>query len=81
MKITICVGTSCHMQGAAEVIERMQDIVASRDFTDVVELSGCVCAGACHSGVCVTVDGEPRSVTPATVDAFMDEILSRESEV
>ena len=81
MKITICVGSSCHMQGAAEVIERLQDFVANRGLADEVELNGCICTGACHGGVHIMVDGEPYSVTPATVDAFMDEMLSREPKV
>lgn len=71
MKVTICIGSSCHMQGAMDVIQRIQEHIQSSDLLDEVELSGCMCTGQCRRGVCVRVDGELFTVTPQSADGFL----------
>nr|MBQ5811500.1 NAD(P)H-dependent oxidoreductase subunit E [Clostridia bacterium] len=70
MKITVCIGSSCHIKGSRQVVERLQDLIAENNLGDKVDLSGTFCMGECQKGVCVTVDGEFFSVTPDTVDEF-----------
>ncbi len=78
MKVSICVGSSCHLKGSRHVIERLQTLVAERDLSGQIELSGNFCTGNCQNGVCVTVDDDKFSITPETVDAlFENEILGR----
>ena len=71
MKIAICLGSACHMQGSMEVIERLQDHIQAADLMEEAELSGCMCTGQCRRGVCVQVDGELFSVTPDNVEDFI----------
>ena len=71
MRIVICLGSACHMQGSMEVIERLQDHIQAVDLLKEVELSGCTCTGQCRRGVCVRVDGELFSVTPDNVEDFI----------
>lgn len=78
MKITVCIGSSCHLKGSRRVVEGLQERLAAQGLKDRVELSGTFCMGRCLEGVCVTVDGEFFSVTPDTVGAFFDkEVLTR----
>ncbi len=70
MKITICVGSSCHIKGSRPVVERLQKLIAENNLGDKIELVGTFCMGNCQQGVCVTVDDSFHSVTPETVDAF-----------
>ena len=72
MRITICIGSSCHMQGAMDVIDRLQEHLQARNLIDEVELSGCMCTGQCRRGVCVRVDGALFSVTPDNVEEFIE---------
>ena len=70
MKITVCIGSSCHIKGSRQVVEQLQYLIAEHGLGDRVELGGTFCMGKCQSGVCVTVDDTFYSVTPETVDEF-----------
>ncbi|MBQ2931050.1 MAG: (2Fe-2S) ferredoxin domain-containing protein [Clostridia bacterium] len=70
MKITVCIGSSCHIKGSRQVVEQLQHLIADNQLGEKVELGGTFCMGNCQQGVCVTVDGEFFSVTPETVTDF-----------
>ncbi len=73
MKITVCIGSSCHIKGSREVVEAFQEQIKASGLDDKVELSGTFCMGNCQKGVCVTVDDELFSVSADTVPAFFEE--------
>lgn len=73
MKITVCIGSSCHIKGSRQVVEQLQYLIAEKDLKDQVELAGTFCMGKCQQGVCVTVDDTFHSVTPETVKTFFEE--------
>ena len=73
MKVTVCIGSSCHIKGSRQVVERLQHLIAQEKLGDRVELGGTFCMGKCQQGVCVTVDDVFFSVAPETVDAFFEE--------
>ena len=70
MKITVCIGSSCHIKGSRQVVEQLQYLIAENKLGDKVELGGTFCMGKCQQGVCVTVDDNFYSVTPETVEEF-----------
>lgn len=73
MKVTVCIGSSCHIKGSRQVVEQLQYLIGENSLSDKVELGGTFCMGKCQQGVCVTVDGEFYSVTPETVEACFEE--------
>ena len=78
MKITVCIGSSCHIKGSRQVVERLQGLIAENNLGDKVELGGTFCMSKCQQGVCVMVDDTFYSVTPETVDAFFaEEVLAK----
>lgn len=78
MKITVCIGSSCHIKGSRQVVAEIQRLIAEHDLGDKVELGGTFCMGQCQQGVCVTVDDSFHSVTPDTVEAFFaNEVLAK----
>ncbi len=78
MKITVCIGSSCHVKGSRQVVEQLQDLISENNLGDKVELSGTFCMGKCQQGVCVTIDGEFYSVTPETAfDFFQENVKAR----
>ena len=78
MKITVCIGSSCHIKGSRQVVEELQRLIKENDIGDKVELGGTFCMGNCQQGVCVTVDDEFHSVTPETAeDFFRKEVLEK----
>lgn len=78
MKITVCIGSSCHIKGSRQVVEQLQYLIKENNLGDKVELAGTFCMGKCYQGVCVTVDDEFCSVTPDNVNEFFaDKVLSK----
>lgn len=72
MKVTVCIGSSCHIKGSRQVVEELQHLIADAGVEDKVELGGTFCMGRCQEGVCVTVDGEFHSVSPDNVKEFFE---------
>lgn len=78
MKITVCIGSSCHIKGSRGVVEQLQRLIAENNLGDKVELGGTFCMGKCQMGVCVGIDGEIFSVTPETAEEFFKkEVLAK----
>ncbi len=77
MKIKICIGSACHMQGSMQVIRQLQEHIEAEGLIDEVEMSGCMCTGRCRRGVCVHVDSETFTVTPDSVDEFIRDQIDR----
>lgn len=72
MKVTVCIGSSCHIKGSRQVVEQLQYLIGENSLGDKVELGGTFCMGKCQKGVCVTIDDEFYSVTPETVQEFFE---------
>lgn len=70
MKITICIGSSCHIKGSRQVVEQLQSLIKENNLDEKVELAGTFCLGQCQQGVCVKVDEEFYSVSPETTEEF-----------
>lgn len=76
MKITICIGSSCHIKGSRQVVEKLQELIDKNDLANKIELSGTFCMGNCQKGVSINVDDRLFSLTPETTESFFeDEIL------
>ena len=79
MKVTVCIGSSCHIKGSRQVVERLQQLISEHGLKDRVELAGSFCMGRCQQGVCVTVDDELHSVSPESVSGFFDENILKKA--
>ncbi len=57
--VQVCVGSSCHLKGAPEIIELLQNAVAENGLDDEVVLTGSFCTGKCNRvGVTISVNDE-----------------------
>lgn len=78
MKVTVCIGSSCHVKGSRQVVEKLQSLISENNLGDKVELAGTFCLGHCQEGVCVSIDDAFFSVSPDTVeDFFIDHIKAK----
>lgn len=73
MKITVCIGSSCHLKGSRQVVETLQSLITKHKLQEKVELSGTFCMGNCQNGVCVTIGKKLYSLTPETAESFFNE--------
>lgn len=78
MKITVCIGSSCHIKGSRQVVEQLQTLIREYGLNDKVELAGTFCMGKCDQGVCVTIDDTFFSVAPDDAkEFFVENVLSK----
>lgn len=78
MKISVCIGSSCHLKGSHEVVKLFKDYIAEHQLADKVDLSGTFCLGNCSSeGVSVQIDdGEIYGITADNFEEFAINHLS-----
>ncbi len=80
MIIQICVGSSCHLKGAPEIVELLQKAVEEHHLEDEVTLAGSFCIGKCNRiGVTVQVDDDIHTgITKENFSEFLNEqVLSK----
>ena len=78
MKVTVGIGSSCHLKGSRQVVETLRRLIEENHLENKVEISGTFCLGQCQKGVCVTIGDTVYSVTPETTeDFFQTQILSK----
>ena len=49
--VTVCVGSSCHIKGAREMITRFNDFLTKEGLENKVELKGTFCMERCGEGI------------------------------
>ena len=59
--ITVCVGTSCYLRGARDVLRRFSEEIEARGLEDAVELKASFCLERCDRGPNVVVNGQAIS--------------------
>lgn len=73
MKITVCIGSSCHVRGSRQIVEKLQNLIKENNISETVELCGTFCMGKCQENVSVSIDDKYFSVTPDTAEKFFNE--------
>jgi redox-sensing transcriptional repressor len=77
MEIMVCVGSSCHLKGAEDVIKKFQSLLQKEKLNRKVNLKGSFCQGKCsESGVTVKIGDDFHKTIPAQAEQFFyDELL------
>lgn len=59
MIIQICVGSSCHLKGSADVVELFKNAIQEHKLESEITLAGSFCIGKCNrAGVTVQIDDD-----------------------
>jgi len=74
MEIYVCIGSSCHLKGSYDIINRMKERIAECKLEDKVTLKASFCLGCCTDGVSVKFGDQV--VTGVSAENF-DEIFDR----
>ena len=64
--VTVCVGSSCHVKGARNVIMQFNDLLKEHNLEEKVELKGSFCMERCGEGVNWQINDE--QITSSTVE-------------
>lgn len=74
MVINVCVGSSCHLKGSYDVIQKLKSMIEEKKLEDKIELKASFCLGHCSEGVSMLVDGEPlQNINPENVESVFNE--------
>jgi NADH:ubiquinone oxidoreductase subunit E len=73
--VTVCVGSSCHIKGAREVILRFDELLKQHGLLDKVELKGSFCMERCGEGLNWQIDETP--MTSAGVEEAVQSLNER----
>ena len=75
--VLVCVGSSCHLKGAREVLMRFSELLAEHGVQEKVELRGSFCMDRCGEGVNWQIGDEPVSSqsTEEAVRVFRERVL------
>lgn len=59
MIIQVCVGSSCHLKGSADIVELFQNAIQEHGLEGEITLAGSFCIGKCNRiGVTVQIDDD-----------------------
>jgi NADH:ubiquinone oxidoreductase subunit E len=61
LKVTVCVGSSCHVRGSRAVLNRFAQILESEQLQDDVALLGSFCMERCGETMNWRLDGQDGS--------------------
>jgi NADH:ubiquinone oxidoreductase subunit E len=61
--VTVCVGSSCHIKGARDIIMRFNELLKEHQLEDDVELKGSFCMERCGEGINWQIDNTPITST------------------
>ena len=75
MIIQVCVGSSCHLKGSAEIVELFQNMITEHKLETEVTLAGSFCIGKCNRvGVTVQIDDDIHTgITKENFKEFFNE--------
>ncbi len=80
MKVTVCLGSHCHLKGSSRVVEKLQTLIEAHKLQEIVDLRGSLCMGVCQDGVSASVNEKKFSLTPETTESFFkDNLLAQEN--
>lgn len=78
MKVTVCLGSSCHLKGSKAVVEALQRMAEEHGVSKKLKLCGAFCMGNCTGGVCVKLEEKIFSLCLDNLDVFFEkEIMTR----
>ncbi len=78
LKITVCIGSACHVKGSKQVVEQLQQLITENDLKEKVDLRGTFCLGNCAEGVNVSIGDRLYSLGPEAIgDFFKTEVLQK----
>lgn len=79
MKIVkVCIGSSCHIKGSYDIIERFNKLIIENGLEEDIEIGAVFCLGNCTNGVSVQRwDGKILSVSKENArEVFVNDIVS-----
>jgi len=79
VKVTVCVGSSCHIRGSRDMLERFAEILKQEDLNGEVALVGSFCMERC--GECMNWQFDDEDVSSRSVEEAEQTLRKKLREV
>ena len=77
MNISVCIGSSCHLRGSYDIIQRLKELIAEGKLEDRVNLGASFCLGQCTHGCTIRIDEEIiTGVTKDNIEGIFQKALA-----
>ena len=78
VKVTVCVGSSCHIRGSREMLKRFAEIIQSEGLEEEAALVGSFCMERCGESMNWKFDDE--DVSSASVEEAVETLRRKLAE-
>ena len=77
MNISVCIGSSCHLRGSYDIIQKLKELIAGEKLEDKVNLNASFCLGQCTHGCTIRIDEDiVTGVTPDNIEGIFQKALA-----
>jgi NADH:ubiquinone oxidoreductase subunit E len=77
----VCVGSSCHLKGSYQIIQRLQELISNNQLDDQIKLSGSFCLASCGKGVTIKINQQLFHAVLDDVDELFYQRIKSVAEV
>ena len=71
LELSVCIGSSCHIKGAYNVIQTFQQLIEERSLHDRIAFKSGFCMKQCQfPGVAIVVNGKQHSIAAEKAGEF-----------
>lgn len=78
ISIIVCIGSACHIKGAYNIINQLQQIIEEKQLDEKVSVKSALCLGHCSNAVSVKLDGEEVvSLSADNVRDFFEKVVMK----
>lgn len=76
VEISVCIGTSCHVNGSYNVVQTFQQMIEEYSLHDKVDFKAAFCMKQCQDkGVTVKIDGTNYRIEPENAGEFFKDTV------
>ncbi|SHJ28094.1 Thioredoxin-like [2Fe-2S] ferredoxin [Dethiosulfatibacter aminovorans DSM 17477] len=75
-EIFVCVGSACHLKGSYDVIDCFKNWIKDNELQDDFVVKASFCLGHCTDAVSVKLGEEIYSVSPDSVEEFINQNIA-----
>ena len=77
MNISVCIGSSCHLRGSYDIIQKLKELIAQGGLEEKVNLNAAFCLGQCTHGCTIRIDEEIiTGVTKDNIEGILQKALA-----
>lgn len=77
-EISVCIGSSCHLKGAYNIIQTFQQLIEEHRAHDEVSIKASFCKKSCENeGVAISIGAQKHRISPENArDFFHQNVLA-----